>query len=138
MAGAVGFEPTNVGTKTRCLTTWRQPIDYTYILEVRRTFSMTTVRTSTKVDEFISRVTVVSKPKVTKKTVTQESEPNLIPLSAYWEDAKERWKIHTKEVNDLWKDLKASYEKARPYIEKAIEKGKELIGKIKTLLNKTK
>jgi len=99
---------------------------------------MTTVRTSTKVDEFISRVTVVSKPKVTKKTVTQESEPNLIPLSAYWEDAKERWKIHTKEVNDLWKDLKASYEKARPYIEKAIEKGKELIGKIKTLLNKTK
>ncbi len=25
MAGPVGFEPTNVGTKTRCLTTWRRP-----------------------------------------------------------------------------------------------------------------
>ena len=25
MAGAAGFEPTNVGTKSRCLTTWRRP-----------------------------------------------------------------------------------------------------------------
>ncbi len=25
MAGAGGFEPTNAGTKTRCLTTWRRP-----------------------------------------------------------------------------------------------------------------
>ena len=25
MAGLAGFEPTNDGTKTRCLTTWRQP-----------------------------------------------------------------------------------------------------------------
>jgi hypothetical protein len=24
--GAGGFEPTNVGTKNRCLTTWRRPI----------------------------------------------------------------------------------------------------------------
>ncbi len=25
MAGAAGFEPTDAGTKTRCLTTWRRP-----------------------------------------------------------------------------------------------------------------
>ena len=25
MAGLAGFEPTHDGTKTRCLTTWRQP-----------------------------------------------------------------------------------------------------------------
>ena len=25
VAGAAGFEPTNVGTKSRCLTTWRRP-----------------------------------------------------------------------------------------------------------------
>ena len=25
LAGAAGFEPTNVGTKSRCLTTWRRP-----------------------------------------------------------------------------------------------------------------
>ena len=25
MAGAVGFEPTNVGSKSRCLTAWRRP-----------------------------------------------------------------------------------------------------------------
>src|SRR6185312_3815417 len=25
MAGALGFEPRNVGTKNRCLTTWRRP-----------------------------------------------------------------------------------------------------------------
>ena len=26
-SGAEGFEPANVGTKNRCLTTWRRPID---------------------------------------------------------------------------------------------------------------
>ena len=25
LAGAEGFEPPNVGTKSRCLTTWRRP-----------------------------------------------------------------------------------------------------------------
>ena len=25
LAGVAGFEPTNVGTKSRCLTTWRHP-----------------------------------------------------------------------------------------------------------------
>ena len=25
LAGVAGFEPTNVGTKSRCLTTWRRP-----------------------------------------------------------------------------------------------------------------
>lgn len=26
MTGTEGFEPTNIGTKNRCLTTWRRPI----------------------------------------------------------------------------------------------------------------
>ena len=26
MAGVVGFEPTNVGVRVQCLTTWRRPI----------------------------------------------------------------------------------------------------------------
>lgn len=28
LAGVAGFEPTNGGIKTRCLTTWRHPNDY--------------------------------------------------------------------------------------------------------------
>ena len=28
VAGVAGFEPTNVGTKSRCLTTWRHPNNY--------------------------------------------------------------------------------------------------------------
>src|SRR5918993_550902 len=27
LAGAAGFEPANAGTKNRCLTTWRRPIE---------------------------------------------------------------------------------------------------------------
>lgn len=30
--GALGFEPRNVETKTRCLTTWRRPINPTFII----------------------------------------------------------------------------------------------------------
>ena len=33
MAGAEGFEPPNVGTKIRCLTTWRRPIEREYSKE---------------------------------------------------------------------------------------------------------
>src|SRR5690606_35640343 len=28
LAGAAGFEPANAGIKTRCLTTWRRPSDW--------------------------------------------------------------------------------------------------------------
>ncbi len=33
MAGSAGFEPANDGTKTRCLTAWRRPINlYDYVV----------------------------------------------------------------------------------------------------------
>lgn len=34
LAGAVGFEPTNGGTKSRCLTTWRRPSDAGALIEM--------------------------------------------------------------------------------------------------------
>lgn len=30
--GALGFEPRNVETKTRCLTTWRRPINFIFVI----------------------------------------------------------------------------------------------------------
>jgi hypothetical protein len=35
MAGAEGFEPSNNGSKVRCLTTWRRPNAY-YFTDLRR------------------------------------------------------------------------------------------------------
>ncbi len=31
LTGALGFEPRNGETKTRCLTTWRRPNDFTIV-----------------------------------------------------------------------------------------------------------
>ncbi len=34
VAGAVGFEPTNAGSKSRCLTAWRRPKVLSYIKNI--------------------------------------------------------------------------------------------------------
>ena len=99
---------------------------------------------SKKTEEFLSKVTVVSrpraKPKPIIKTVTEpikETEPELIPPSAYWADIKARWKLVKKELKDLAEDIKKAIDFSRPYVKKAIDKTKELIKSAKTWIEKT-
>ena len=45
---------------------------------------------------------------------------NLIPFSSYVQDAKNRWKIHQYEIKELSKDIRWTYDKAKPYIDKVV------------------
>jgi len=70
------------------------------------------------------------KPKImTEETFTVKEEAkvilpkptdNIIPLSSYVQDAKNRWKIHQYEIKELSKDIRWGYNKAKPYIDKVI------------------
>ena len=73
------------------------------------------------------------KPKImTEETFTVKEEAkvlpvvlpkptdNIIPLSSYVQDAKNRWKIHQYEIKALSKDIQWGYNKAKPYIDKVI------------------
>ena len=48
MAGAVGFEPTNVGSKSRCLTAWRRPNNYIFFLYNKCLLSKTKLKRNKK------------------------------------------------------------------------------------------
>ena len=96
--------------------------------------SQTVLRPREKVDNFISRVEVISRPILSIKKVTQEKQkPDFNPPSAYWADAKARWQYHLQETKELWEDIvqlsKFIYEQIKPYITKAKEAIKKLIGK---------
>ncbi len=91
-----------------------------------------------KADEFLSKVAVVSRPRVQAqpiiKTVTEptkETEPELIPPSAYWADIKARWKLVKKELKDLAKDIKKLIDFCIPYVLKAFDWTKTTFKKIK-------
>ncbi len=43
MAGMEGFEPPNVGTKSRCLTTWRHPTSGTDCTLISRSAQVTII-----------------------------------------------------------------------------------------------
>ena len=43
---------------------------------------------------------------------------NIIPLSSYITDAKNRWKIHQYEIKALSKDITWTYDKLKPYLNK--------------------
>ena len=98
---------------------------------------------SRKTDEFLSRLEVVSRPRAQAqppiKTVTeptQETEPKLIPPSAYWADIKARWKIVKREIKDLIVDIKKAIEFIKPYVKKAIDKVQEWINAARKLIAK--
>lgn len=50
MAGAEGFEPSNAGTKTQCLTAWRRPIEINSFAETAE-LNLTTVYSQVKLFE---------------------------------------------------------------------------------------
>ena len=54
------------------------------------------------------------------KVVLPKPTDNIIPLSSYVQDAKNRWKIHQYEIKALSKDIQWGYNKAKPYIDKVI------------------
>ena len=105
--------------------------------------SNTVLRSREKVDNFISRVEVISRPRPFTKKVTQEKKkPEFISRSAYWADAKARWNYHLQETEDLWKDIvklsKFIYEQTEPYITKTINTIQEWIKAAKKLITKKK
>ena len=81
-----------------------------------------------KADAFLNKI---STPYVPVTDPTPE-KPDLITREEYWEDAKKRWKLHTKEIKDLIQDCKWFIEKVRPYVEQFIAKVKPYIDKIIT------
>ena len=54
------------------------------------------------------------------KVVLPKPTDNIIPLSSYITDAKNRWKIHQYEIKELSKDTQWVYNKAKPFVEKVI------------------
>lgn len=96
-----------------------------------------------KTEEFLSKVAVVSRPRAQAqpliKTVTEptkETEPELIPPSAYWADIKARWKIVKRELKDLVKDIKKLIDFCTPYVLKGVDWTKNTFKKIKSKLEK--
>ncbi len=79
-----------------------------------------------KADAFLNKI---STPYVPVTDPTPE-KPDLITREEYWEDAKKRWEIHTKEIKDLIKDFKWFIEKVTPYIKQFIAKVKPYIDKV--------
>jgi hypothetical protein len=107
-----------------------------------------------KTDEFLSRVAVVSRPKVLlkPKPVTESTNKakhappkkiKLITRQQYWEDIKTRWAIHTLHFSEFVDDCRwlinkigewanPYVEKAKPYVKKAVNKIREWLKPAKT------
>ena len=52
------------------------------------------------------------------EVVLPKPTDNIIPFQSYVQDAKNRWKVHQYEIKELRKDLKWSYDKLMPYLDK--------------------
>ena len=52
------------------------------------------------------------------KVVLPQPTDNIIPLSSYVQDMKNRWKIHQYEIKELSKDIEWLYNKSKPYLDK--------------------
>ena len=116
------------------------------------TATKTALTPRAKTAAFLSKVQVISRPRVlskskpvTKPTTKAKHAPpkkiNLITPKEYWEDAKTRWAIHTLHwsefiedckwiTNKIWEWIKPYIEKAKPYVKKAIDKAKAWYKKI--------
>ena len=79
--------------------------------------------------------TTVTKPRRAKrrkpKTMTEQSypvkdvapvKPKVIPFKDYVADFHNRWQIHLYEWNELIKDSKWVYDKAKPYYNKVVDR----------------
>ena len=56
------------------------------------------------------------------EVVLPKPTDNIIPLSSYVQDAKNRWKIHQYEVKALSKDIQWGYNQAKPFVMKVIDR----------------
>ena len=54
------------------------------------------------------------------KVILPKPTDNIIPLSSYVEDMKNRWKIHQYEIKELSKDIRWTYNKAEPFVKKVV------------------
>ena len=54
------------------------------------------------------------------KVVLPKPTDNIIPLSSYVQDAKNRWKVHQYEIKALSKDIRWTYNKAEPFLTKVV------------------
>ena len=54
------------------------------------------------------------------KVILPKPTDNIIPFQSYVQDAKNRWKIHQYEIKELSKDIRWTYNKAKPYIDKVV------------------
>ena len=65
-------------------------------------------------------VTKKEEPKVVLPVTLPKPTDDIIPMSSYIKDAKNRWKVHQYEVKELSKDIRWVYDKAKPYIDKVV------------------
>jgi hypothetical protein len=73
---------------------------------------------------------------MTKTPEVKDETPELISREEYIEDIKTRWKLFVKEVEAFIEDVKKLVDFIKPYVVKAVDKTKELYGKIKAKFKK--
>jgi len=66
----------------------------------------------------------------------KEETPELISREEYIADIKTRWKFFVKEVEAFIKDVKKLVDFIKPYVVKAVDKTREIYGKIKAKFKK--
>ena len=71
---------------------------------------------------------------MTKTPEVKEETPDLISREEYIADIKTRWKLFVKEINAFTEDVKKLVDFIKPYIVKAVDKVKEIYGKVKEKL----
>ena len=67
-----------------------------------------------------------STPQTLTKVQSHLSDVQLISRDALWEDFRNRLKINNYEVSEALKDLKKVVKASQPYVDKAVNKVKEL------------
>ena len=67
-----------------------------------------------------------STPQTLTKVQSHLSDVQLISRNALWEDFRNRLKINNYEVSQVMKDLKKVVKASQPYVDKAVNKVKEL------------
>ena len=73
---------------------------------------------------------------MTKTPEVKEETPELISREEYVTDIKTRWKLFVKEINAFTEDVKKLIDFIKPYIVKAVDKVKEIYGKLKAKFQK--
>ena len=73
---------------------------------------------------------------MTKTPEVKDETPELISREEYIQDIKTSWKLFVKEVEAFIEDVKKLVDFIKPYVVKAIDKTKEIYGKIKAKFQK--